>query len=63
MIEIELLNGKDVKALSEKAGSVFNLSQATGIREVSLYRYINGTSEPSVKTLIKLNEYMKTQGE
>jgi DNA-binding phage protein len=57
MIEIEILNGKDVKALSEKAGGVYNLSRETGIRVASLYRYINGTAEPSVKTLIKLNEY------
>jgi hypothetical protein len=28
-----------------------------------LYRYINGTAEPNVKTLIKLNEYMKNHGE
>lgn len=63
MIEIELLNGKDVKALSEKAGSVWKLALATGIKEVSLYRYINGTVEPSLKTLIKLNEYKKNHGE
>ena len=57
MTEIKILDREDIKNLVEKAGSVFNLSKSTGVREVSLYRYLNGTVEPTIQTLKKLNQY------
>ena len=57
MTEIKILDREDIKNLVEKAGGVFNLSQSTGVREVSLYRYLNGTVEPTIQTLKKLNQY------
>jgi len=54
---IKILDREDISNLVEKAGSVFNLSQQTGVREVSLYRYLNGTVEPTIQTLKKLNQY------
>ena len=55
MTLIKVLTKEDIKALVEKAGSVFNLSARTGVREVSIYRYLNGTAEPTITTLKKLN--------
>ena len=57
MTNIKVLDREDIKNLVEKAGSVFNLSKSTGVREVSLYRYLNGTVEPTIQTLKKLNQY------
>ena len=57
MTEIKILDREDISNLVEKAGSVFNLSQQPGVREVSLYRYLNGTVEPTIQTLKKLNQY------
>ena len=55
MTILKVLTKEDIKALVEKAGSVFNLSARTGVREVSIYRYLNGTAEPTITTLKKLN--------
>jgi DNA-binding phage protein len=55
MTLLKVLTKEDIKALVEKAGSVFNLSARTGVREVSIYRYLNGTAEPTITTLKKLN--------
>tara|TARA_B100002019_G_C21256749_1_gene594303 strand:+ start:1307 stop:1513 length:207 start_codon:yes stop_codon:yes gene_type:complete len=55
MTLLKVLSKEDIKALVEKAGSVFNLSARTGVREVSIYRYLNGTAEPTITTLKKLN--------
>jgi len=57
MTEIKILDREDIKNLVEKAGSVFNLSKSTGVREVSLYRYLNGTVEPTLQTQMKLNQF------
>ena len=57
MTLLKVLTKEDIKALVEKAGSVFNLSARTGVREVSIYRYLNGTVEPTIQTLKKLNQY------
>ena len=57
MTNIKVLDREDIKNLVEKAGSVFNLSKSTGVREVSLYRYLNGTVEPTLQTQIKLNQF------
>jgi DNA-binding phage protein len=57
MTEIKILDREDIKDLVEKAGGVFNLSQSTGVREVSLYRYLNGTVEPTIQTQMKLNQF------
>jgi len=57
MTEIKILDREDIKNLVEKAGGVFNLSQSTGVREVSLYRYLNGTVEPTLQTQMKLNQF------
>lgn len=55
MTLLKVLTKEDIKALVKKAGSVFNLSAQTGVREVSIYRYLNGTAEPTLTTLKKLN--------
>ena len=55
MTLLKVLTKEDIKALVEKAGSVFNLSAQTGVREVSIYRYLKGTAEPTITTLKKLN--------
>ena len=57
MTNIKVLDREDIKNLVEKAGSVFNLSKSTGVREVSLYRYLNGTVEPTIQTQMKLNQF------
>ena len=57
MTEIKILDREDIKGLVDIAGSVFNLSQQTGVREVSLYRYLNGTVEPTIQTQMKLNQF------
>jgi DNA-binding phage protein len=57
MTNIKVLDREDIKNLVEKAGSVFNLSKSTGVREVSLYRYLNGTVEPTLQTQMKLNQF------
>jgi DNA-binding phage protein len=55
MTLLKVLSTEDIKALVDKAGSVYNLSLQTGVREVSIYRYLNGTAEPTIATLRKLN--------
>ena len=55
MTLLKVLSTEDIKALVDMAGSVYNLSLQTGVREVSIYRYLNGTAEPTVTTLRKLN--------
>ena len=63
MNTIKILDKEDIKNLVEKAGGVFNLSQKTGVREVSIYRYLSGSVTPTVKTLIKFNEFLNSTGE
>ena len=62
MTLLKVLSTEDIKALVDKAGSVYNLSLQTGVREVSIYRYLNGTAEPTVTTLRKLNSIWEVIG-
>jgi DNA-binding phage protein len=63
LTNITILEKEDIKNLVESAGSVFNLSTKTGVREVSLYRYLNGTAKPTIATLQKLNQYKSEEVE
>lgn len=62
MTKIEVLEREDIKGLVEQAGSVYQLSKKTGLQHIQISNFLSGKTEPSIKSLLKLNEYKVSRG-
>lgn len=63
MTKIEVLEREHISELVEQAGSVYQLSKMTGLQYTQISNFLSGKTEPSIKSLLKLNEYKVSRGE
>ena len=63
MTKIEVLEREHISELVEQAGSVYQLSKKTGLQYTQISNFLSGKTEPSIKSLLKLNEYKLSRGE
>lgn len=57
MTKIEVLEREHISKLVEQAGSVYQLSKKTGLQQIQISNFLKGKTKPSLKSLLKLNEY------
>lgn len=62
MTKIEVLEREHISELVEQAGSVYQLSKMTGLQYTQISNFLSGKTEPSIKSLLKLNEYKVSRG-
>jgi len=62
MTKIEVLEREHISELVEQAGSVYQLSKKTGLQYNQISNFLSGKTEPSIKSLLKLNKYKVSRG-
>ena len=57
LIQLRVLGKREIQELVDNAGSVYRLAKDTGLQQSSIHRYLKGNVEPSLSSLVKLNQY------